>query len=73
MSQSITTLNHDLSDAEVCRRNGWGPGTRLSGAQGKDTATMTITAVGESLILAKTPKFGESTWSLAFRDWKEIK
>ncbi len=70
-----------LSDAERCRRNGWGPGTRLVGDEGYGPTTIEITAVGERSILAKVVHSsashpsswgGESTWTLACRDWQEV-
>ena len=68
-----TTLNSALTDAELCRRNGWGPGTRLIGTQGSTTVTMTVTAIGDDLILAKLDGWSEMIWTLKDRDWKVLK
>lgn len=68
-----------ISDAEVCRKNGWGPGTCLVGNEGYGDDVIQITAVGESTILAKKlSRDGvliespfEGTWTLECRDWKQ--
>jgi hypothetical protein len=61
--------------AEICRRNGWGPGTYLEA----DRLVIRITAVGEEDILARTvwhegiPIAGvEQQWSLEYRAWQEV-
>ena len=63
--------------ADACRRNGWGPGTRLVGDEGYGPTVIEITAVGERMILAKTishdgkPQPGrENSWTLDCRDWR---
>jgi hypothetical protein len=68
------------NSAEVCRANGWGPGTRLVGNEGYGPTVMIITAIGESVILGrglshdgKTRDDSEHCWTLSCRDWKEIK
>ena len=71
----IRTLNSSLSDAEICRRNGWRPGTILVGKEDGKESTIKITAVGEDEILAtelsRTGKFEhESMQSLTERNWK---
>lgn len=70
--------NHN--DAERCRKNGWGPGTRLVGNEGYGDTVIEITAVGESAVLAKTISHDgkpghnvESAWVLWCRDWEEVK
>jgi len=75
--ERIQTLRSELSDAELCRANGWGPGTRLVGDQGYGPTVIEITAVGERYILAKTISFrgnpmdsGEGLWTLECRDWQ---
>ncbi len=72
-----------VSDAERCRRNGWGPGTRLVGDEGYGPTVIEITAVGEHAILAKKieqagePRLHpadqrENAWTLTCRDWREV-
>jgi hypothetical protein len=69
----ISTLDHRLADADLCRANGWGPGTRLRGQQGRHTATITITAVGRSSILAiEDDGCYEHPWTLRDRDWRVV-
>ncbi len=67
-----------VSDADLCRKRGWPPGTRLIGDEGRGPSIIEITAVGERAILAKlishngTPQTQyETTWTLRYRDWKE--
>lgn len=70
------TLNNLLSPAEVCRRNGWRPGTKLIGDEGYGPHTIEITAVGVHSILARCiAPCGDSLdqlWSLEGRDWKLV-
>lgn len=64
-----------MNDAETCRRNGWTVGTRLVGDEGYGPTTIEITAIGERVLLAKMispTRQSESTWTLAYRDWKEV-
>lgn len=77
MTRNSITFN----SAEHCRENGWGPGTRLVGDEGRGPEVIEITAVGERHILAKCidhngapPKYGirEQSWTLALRDWQEV-
>lgn len=75
----VPTLKSPLPSAEICRRNGWGPGTKLVGDEGYGPTVIEITAVGTEAILAKMishngePAGGvEHTWTLECRDWKEI-
>lgn len=74
----IATRNHRGSSAEVCRQNGWGPGTRLVGDEGYGPTVIEITAVGEHDILAKCIAHAEGAvephegpWALWCRDWRE--
>lgn len=68
-----------MTSAELCRRNGWGPGTRLVGDEGYGPDVIEITAIGESKILAVAisrngrPSFprSEAAWTLTLRDWRE--
>jgi hypothetical protein len=73
------TRAHVLDDAERCRRNGWGPGTRLIGDEGYGPSVIEITAVGEHQILARrvvrdgeAVNDRETTWTLAHRDWRPV-
>jgi hypothetical protein len=75
----IPTEGHPLHDAEICRRNGWGVGTRLCGDEGQGMTVIEITALGERLLLAKAVsedgrpcRHDETTWTLKCRDWKEV-
>lgn len=77
---AVTTKSSELSAAEICRRNGWGPGTRLVGDEGYGPTVIEITAVGHDHILAipvsdnGKPSYRpyENSWTLECRDWKEI-
>jgi hypothetical protein len=78
---AVTTKSSDLSTAELCRQNGWGPGTRLVGDEGYGPTVIEITAVGRDHILALPishngkPSYQpyENSWTLDGRDWKEAK
>jgi hypothetical protein len=77
---AVTTKSSDLSAAELCRQNGWGPGTRLVGDEGYGPTVIEITAVGRDHILALPisdngkPCYRpyENAWVLDCRDWKEV-
>jgi hypothetical protein len=66
-----------FNSAELCRKNGWEPGTRLVGDEGHGPTIIEITAIGERSILAKCishhgrPQCDseENTWTLAHREW----
>lgn len=65
------------NDADVCRQNNWGPGTRLVGDEGYGPTVIEIRYVGESKIFAKAishnhkvVNWGESIWTLSCREWK---
>ncbi len=69
----------DLSNADLCRYYGWGPGTCLVGDEGYGPSVIRITAVGEKAILARRIKQnGEETrdcegfWTLDCRDWQPV-
>jgi hypothetical protein len=70
------TLRSRLSDAELCRRNGWTPGTQLVGDEGYGPTTITITAIGEHGILARCTNNRlidrVTSWTLHCRDWREV-
>jgi len=53
MSKNETTLLPDESDADACRRLGFGVGTRIAGNQGDGVTIIEITAIGDKKILAK--------------------
>jgi hypothetical protein len=69
-----------MNDADICRKNGWGPGTRLAGDGGDGETVIEITAIGERCILCKMLSHGEENfarqweaiWTLEHRDWKEV-
>lgn len=74
-----STKDSVLSEAELCRANGWGPGTRLAGDEGHGPVVIEVTAVGEERILAKVISCGgqpedgtEHEWTLKMRDWFAI-
>lgn len=76
------TLNTRLSDAEICRKNGWAPGTVLAGNAGQSETVIRVTAVGEANILAKELRRAgkpsndvagrETIWHLSERSWHRI-
>lgn len=71
-----------LSDAAICRAMGWDVGTRLIADEGYGPTILSITAIGETSILARSVDiredwFGrheyrhrENSWTLACRDWQ---
>ena len=78
----VPTLNSKLSDAEICRRNGWGVGTLLAGDEGHGVTVIRITAVGDTCVLAREVCHAgkpasdiagrEMNWSLTIRDWRVV-
>lgn len=66
------TLNSPLSAAELCRRNHWGPGTRLAGEVDDRWSVITITAIGREEILAFDERGQEGTRDLTDRAWQVI-
>jgi hypothetical protein len=68
-----------MTDADLCRSRGWGPGTRLVGDEGYGPTVIEITAVGERILLAKLISHdgdstgeNEASWTLSCREWKEV-
>ncbi len=68
-----------MTDADLCRSRGWGPGTRLVGNEGYGPTVIEITYVGEKLILAREVSHNgkpdvcdEALWTLSCRDWREV-
>lgn len=66
-----------MNSADICRKNGWGPGTEIVGDEGYGPSVILITAIGEEHILArmifhdgKPVKNEENMWTLEHRDWK---
>jgi hypothetical protein len=75
----FSTKSCGLPEPEICRRKGWGVGTRLVGDEGYGPTVIEITAIGESHLLAKTithngeiPTWAEheGNWTLSAREWK---
>lgn len=76
-----------MNSAELCRKNGWVPGTVIEGRLVFDRVEtwdrIVITAIGEAGILGKLAatkrgtkgwqerKSGETYWNLAYRDWRK--
>ena len=66
------------TEAETCRLNGWQVGTVLVGDEGYGPEKIKITAIGESLVLAKRientrgeqVEYHEGTWTFSCREWK---
>jgi len=62
-----------MSDADLCRANGWGAGTVLIGEQGYGPDEIRITAIGERSILAISKSSSrEESWTLHHRDWRKV-
>jgi len=80
--EPVETLSSGLSSAELCRRNGWSAGAVLRGTESgvdlrgrpwSSAETITITAVGKTMVLAKCDKHDrEMVWSLRERSWHEV-
>lgn len=70
-----------MTEADYCRRKGWGVGTVLSGERHGHVDRIRITAIGERLVLAvhvecdgrEVPHRGEGPWTLTLRKWKVLK
>jgi len=68
------------SSAEECRQRGFKAGDRLIGDEGWGPTVIGITAIGETLLLAKPISYGEDhvihpyecAWTLDCRDWEKI-
>lgn len=79
MAKVVNTLNC-RNDADVCRANGWGPGTRLIGCEYRNIDVIEITAIGRNDILAvhvmhdgvavDDDRF--ENWTLSCREWNEF-
>jgi len=79
---TVPTLDSKLSDAEICRRNGWGVGTLLAGDEGYGVTVIRITAIGDNNVLAREVCHAgkpasdvagrELNWSLSIRDWRVV-
>lgn len=75
------TFRNTLSEAEVCKMNGWEVGTLLAGNEGYGWTIIEITAVGLRDILARTRFYSkvevkdgpEVTWMLAMREWYQVR
>jgi hypothetical protein len=64
-----------MNDADICRKNGWGIGTRLVGDEGYGPTVIEITGLGETHLLAKTISHNgkselEHLWTLSCREWR---
>ena len=66
-------------DTDLCRQQGWAPGTRLVGDEGYGPTVIELRYVGNNLVVAKAISHNgvpvsepEGTWSLQCRDWKEV-
>lgn len=69
-----------MTSAELCRENGWTVGTRLVGDEGYGPTVIRITEIGESGILAEeyegrvlSDAMPESSWTLEYRRWVEVR
>lgn len=58
--------------ADTCRRLGWQVGDRLVSDEGYGPTTITITAIGDRQILAKSESGRESSWVLWCRPWVNL-
>lgn len=77
----VSTLGCLLSDAEICRCNGWRVGTVLVSQAKGGMSHLRITAIGETHILAREVRRGEKgtsalasrelTWALSQREWAQ--
>lgn len=59
--KQVNTLHHHSTDAEVCRKNGWGVGTKLKGYE------------GNHYNIARQEYDEERNWTLNCREWEEVK
>ena len=66
-------------DADICRENGWGVGTRLIADEDTDPIEIEITAVGLKHVLAALVErdgtihaSSEWYWSLQHREWRKV-
>lgn len=79
MSETTKELSRTMHPAQVCRSKGWDVGTRIKGDEGYGESVIEITALGEKRLLAKMVSHkgepsarGETTWTLACRDWEPM-
>lgn len=77
-----------MNSADLCRRNGWKPGTVIEGCEMRAGIEawdrVVITAIGETNVLGRqvATKRGtegwqeqacsERSWDLAYRDWRKV-
>jgi hypothetical protein len=73
------TFHAQMNDADICRINRWGVGTRLVGDEGYGPTVMRITGLGEQMVLAVAESHNgvpqrphEGPWSLRCREWREV-
>ncbi len=81
--RQMKTRNSRLSDAEICQRNGWGPGTLLAGENDHGVSVIRLTAIGDREVLARhITQNGEPVselagrelnWTLTKRDWRRVR
>lgn len=74
--RSVRTKDSELSDADICRRNGWKRGTVISGRENGKYLRLKITAIGRHEILAvdaddEEPGF-ETMADLTGRNWRRV-
>ncbi|OHD24144.1 MAG: hypothetical protein A2Y38_24040 [Spirochaetes bacterium GWB1_59_5] len=84
-SKHVKTLDSKLSSAELCRRNGWGPGTKLKGTERGEgweresvIRIMRVTpgaVLGVCVMETIRHSRGKSyqTWTLTHREWRKVK
>lgn len=72
------TKGSKLSSADLCRANGWEPGTLLAGDEGYGQTVIKITSIGERGILARVISHNgeaiqgtENSWALHNRTWRK--
>ena len=76
----ISTLKSELKSAEICERNGWGPGTVLRGEKlhprdETPAPVIQITALGLRYIMAFDVAAGpasEDRYDLHTREWRPV-
>ena len=69
-----------MNAADMCRTNGWVVGDSLEGDEGHGPTRIRITAIGETVILARPTHHNgnplretyESAWTLRYRDWRKV-
>lgn len=76
----MNTLDAMISDADLCRLNGWVPGIFLVGDEGYGPTVIELTAIGKEHILARCISHqarvcshnDEHSWTLKNREWKVL-